>query len=440
MSHTIATSRRRAGRHLCIVVALAFAAASCGSDDATDERAEVSDDAPVSVEILIPDTSSNIVDPAFAVLTPEFTERTGTTVEFVNSGGDYGAVEERILAARVAGNLPDAAIISSASIRTYVDAGLVQPFDPLMGEDDSFDPATMVPSLLNFGVYDDQTFGFPLTASWVVMYYNAEVFLAAGLDPDDPPSTFGELEAAARQIVESGAARHGAAFRFSDDPNMWRLQNVVTSGGGALVDDDESELTFDDPALVELVDFLAELAADGVVAPYYDASSISEAYFRGDVGMTFDASSGARTHAESAGFDYRIAPYPVLHDGDDRVLLAGGASIVMFTDDPVRQRGVWEAVRELIGPAGGTAYQAEQGGGVVVLDTSANETVAEQHAELALTPEDVDAFAPMFQFPGRSAQEIWSILGDEILATLLSGKDPAEALADAEAAAESLLP
>ncbi|PZF82211.1 extracellular solute-binding protein [Jiangella anatolica] len=440
-SHLSIGRRRRAGCRLGVITVAALLAASCGGgdDSASGEPSGAATDAPVTVDVLIPDTSTNIVNPAFEVLTPEFTDRTGTTVEFVNSGGDYGAVEERILAARVAGDLPDAAIISSASIRTYVDAGLAQPFDPLMEADASYDPATAEPALLDFGVYDDQTFGLPLTASWVVMYYNADVFRAAGLDPDDPPATFTELEAAARQIVDSGAAPSGLAFRFADDPNMWRLQNVVASAGGALMNDDQSELTFDDPALTGLVEFLAELAADDVVS-LYDSTSIGEAYFRGDVGIVFDASSSARTHAEGAAFEYRIAPYPVLDDGDDRVLLAGGASIVMFTDDPVRQQGVWEAVRELIGPAGGTAYEEEQGGGVVVLDKSANAAVADEHAALALTAGDVADFAPMFQFPGRSAQEIWSILGDEILAALQSGKDPAQALADAEDAAGSLLP
>ncbi|GAA0983178.1 ABC transporter substrate-binding protein [Acrocarpospora macrocephala] len=432
MTSYVSTRRRgHPGRWLAIAMTAALMATACGTDDTPA-------DGPVTVNVLIPDSSSNIVDPAYKVLNPEFTKRTGTSVTFVKSGGDYGAVEERILAARIAGNLPDAAIISSASIRTYVDAKLAQPFDSLMKADTSYDPTTAEPSLLKFGARDGKTYALPLTASWVVMYYNTEIFKKAGLNPDDPPETLTELGAAARKIVDSGAAKHGLAFRLSDDPNMWRLQNVVASGGGSLMNDDESEPTFDDPALLGLVRFLADLAKDGVIA-HYDAESMSEAYYRGDVGIVYDASSGARTHAKSANFDYRIAPYPI-PDGGRRILSAGGASIVMFTDDPVRQQAVWEAVRELVGPAGGAAYLEEQGGGVLVLDAAANKSKAKEHAELALKPEDVADFAPMVQFPGRSAQEIWTILGEQILAVLQSGKDPATALADAEAAAKPLLP
>lgn len=452
--HPLPTSRRRRAA-ACIAAALALVTTSCGSDDAdssdtteatvassgaagpTAAGAVTPPDEETTIDLLVPDTSTIIVDPAYEVLSDAFTERSGTTVNFVKSGGDYGAVEQAILAARIADELPDAAIISSASITTYISAGLAQPFDPLMAADESWDPSAAEPSLLAFGEYDGSTYALPLTASWLVMYYNAEIFEAAGLDPDDPPATFSELEAAARQIVESGAAPHGFSFRLADDPNLWRFQNVVRSGGGSFMSEDGSELTLDDPAMLDVVEFLARNAEDGVLAPLYDAAAIQEAFVKGDVAITYDASSGAKGYAERTPFDYRIAPYPV-PDGGTRVLPAGGASVVMFTDDPARQQAVWEAVRELVGPTGAAAYTSLQGG-ALVLDAATNAAKASDHAALALTTDDVDAFAPMFQFPGSSAQEVWSVLKDEVLGALQSGRDPAEALESADAEAEPLL-
>jgi multiple sugar transport system substrate-binding protein len=450
--HSRSTPRRR---HAAIGLAavLAVLAAACGSDDdgssTTTEGAgsaaagpdaatvAAAPDDETTIDILVPDTSAIIVDPAYEVLSADFTARTGTTVNFVKSGGDYGAVEQAILAGRIADDLPDAAIISSASITTYVSAGLAQPLDPLMAADPSWDLSAAEPSLLAFGERDGSTYALPLTASWLVMYYNAEIFEAAGLDPDDPPATFTELEAAARQIVESGAAPHGFAFRLADDPNLWRFQNVVRSGGGSFMSADGSELTLDDPAMLDVVEFLARNAEDGLLASLFDAPAIQEAFVKGDVAITYDASSGAKGYEERTPFDYRIAPYPV-PDGGTRVLPAGGASIVMFTDDPVRQQGVWEAVRELVGPAGAQAYTSRQGG-ALVLDAATNAAKATEHAALALDTDDVDSFAPMFQFPGSAAQEVWKLLQDEVLAALQSGRDPADALSTADAEAEPLL-
>jgi multiple sugar transport system substrate-binding protein len=449
--HSRSTTRRRHAA-IGLAAALAVIAAACGSDDGSSATTEApgstaatpaaagdaaAPDEETTIDVLVPDTSTIIVEPAYEVLGADFTSRTGTTVNFVKSGGDYGAVEQSILAGRIADDLPDAAIISSASITTYVSARLAQPLDPLMDRDPTWRPNAAEPALLAFGERDGSTYALPLTASWLVMYYNAEIFEAAGLDPDDPPETFTELERAARQIVETGAAPHGFAFRLADDPNLWRFQNVVRSGGGSFMTEDGSEPTLDDPAMLGVVEFLARNAKDGLLAPLFDAPAIQQAFAQGDVAITYDASSGAKGYEERTPFDYRIAPYPV-PDGGTRVLPAGGASIVMFTDDPVRQQGVWEAVRELVGPAGAMAYTSRQGG-ALVLDSATNAAKASEHAAVALTTDDVDSFAPMFQFPGSSAQEVWKVLQDEVLATLQSGRDPSDALSTADAEAEPLL-
>lgn len=201
---------------------------------------------------------------------------------------------------------------------------------------------------------------------------------------------------------------------------------------------DGDKLTFTDPAVLGSVEFLADLAADQIVT-LYDSTSITEAFRRGDVAITYDASSSARSYSENTPFEYRVAPYPI-PDGGERLLPAGGASIVMFTDDPARQQAVWKTVRELIGPDGGQAYLKEQGGGVVVLDKSANAAWAKEHEALQLRADDIASFRPMFQFPGSSAQEIWKILGDELLAVLKNGKDPQLAMTGAAGSAQPLLP
>ncbi|MCV0397610.1 MAG: sn-glycerol-3-phosphate ABC transporter substrate-binding protein UgpB [Rhizobiaceae bacterium] len=62
------------------------------------------------------------------------------------------------------------------------------------------------------GYYADEEgniLSMPFNSSTPIMYYNKDAFEKAGLDPESPPATWGELEDAMNKIVESGAAKCG---------------------------------------------------------------------------------------------------------------------------------------------------------------------------------------------------------------------------------------
>jgi sn-glycerol 3-phosphate transport system substrate-binding protein len=65
----------------------------------------------------------------------------------------------------------------------------------------------------------------PFAVSTPVLYYNRKLFTAARLDPDDPPSTLGELQMDAFKMVSAGVADYGLVFDTGPE-----------SGGGSMVD------------------------------------------------------------------------------------------------------------------------------------------------------------------------------------------------------------
>lgn len=48
-----------------------------------------------------------------------------------------------------------------------------------------------------------QTYGLAFTFSTPIFFYNGTIFEAAGLDPDQPPTTWEEVAAAAQAIAEN---------------------------------------------------------------------------------------------------------------------------------------------------------------------------------------------------------------------------------------------
>jgi sn-glycerol 3-phosphate transport system substrate-binding protein len=103
-----------------------------------------------------------------------------------------------------------------------------------------------------------------------VLFYNRRLFTEAGLDPDDPPSTLGEVMTASRKMVQAGVAAKGLVY------------DTGPEGGGTMVDQFSAQvgaesLTPDNgrrrPAAsvawrtgpaVEYVDWLAEMTDEGL--------------------------------------------------------------------------------------------------------------------------------------------------------------------------------
>jgi ABC-type glycerol-3-phosphate transport system substrate-binding protein len=79
--------------------------------------------------------------------------------------------------------------------------GAIYPVHQLMADNGKpFDPDAFLPAVV--GYYTDpqgNMLSFPFNSSTPIIYYNKDVFEAAGLDPEQAPATWADVEAAARR-------------------------------------------------------------------------------------------------------------------------------------------------------------------------------------------------------------------------------------------------
>jgi len=123
-------------------------------------------------------------------------------------------------------------------------------------------------------IYDDLAWTFPLpTAGGItgLYFYNKDMFRAAGLDPDNPPTTWQELEAAAVAMTQTdalGVEALGASV-FNDDPTGDDFVSWLYTNGGTLYTDDGRVVTFNSPEGVETLEWMVNFTntvSDGVEA------------------------------------------------------------------------------------------------------------------------------------------------------------------------------
>ena len=89
--------------------------------------------------------------------------------------------------------------------------GAIVPVYQLMEEHgDGFDPSVFLPQVVAYYTdTDGNMLSLPFNSSTPILYYNKTIFEEAGLDPEQPPQTWQQLEEMSRQIMESGAAPCG---------------------------------------------------------------------------------------------------------------------------------------------------------------------------------------------------------------------------------------
>ncbi|MCX5070236.1 extracellular solute-binding protein [Micromonospora lupini] len=100
----------------------------------------------------------------------------GVTVE--RTGYDTTDLTNKALLAAQQGNSPDVLIVDNPVISTLAEAGALT-----TTEENKLDVSSMAPNLLGAGQSGGKTYGVPIGANTLALYYNKDLLTAAGVDP-----------------------------------------------------------------------------------------------------------------------------------------------------------------------------------------------------------------------------------------------------------------
>lgn len=94
---------------------------------------------------------------------------------------------------------------------------------------------------------DGKIYGIPRTNYSMGLLYSKPLFTKAGLDPDKPPATWEEVQAAAKKIAALGDGTVGFAEYSAQNQGGWHFTASIYSQGGAVVGEDGKKATVDTP-------------------------------------------------------------------------------------------------------------------------------------------------------------------------------------------------
>ena len=218
--------------------------------------------------------------------------------------------------------------------------GAVYPVSELMREQgEAFDASTFLPAVAGYySDLDGNMLSYPFNASTPILYYNKDLFRAAGLDENAPPRTWPELEGIARKLRDAGVAcgftTHWPSWINVENFSAWHNLPIATrsNGLGGL----DAELTINNPLLVRHVAALANWQKTRIFDYGGRATRAEPKFQTGECGV-FIGSSGTRADIKANSrfaVGYGMLPYWPESPGAPQNSIIGGASLWVIKGRP----------------------------------------------------------------------------------------------------------
>lgn len=268
--------------------------------------------------------------------------------------GSYDDTNLKTRSAIQAGRPPAAVIMSANFVREYVINDETIPLDPLLGESLSAFMDKFWPALRPNATDNGHVYGVPFHNSTPLLYYSVDAFKEAGLDPDQPPKTWGDLVTAAQKLTKrdgSNTTRWGLMIPGTYDYLGWLTSALAMSDGGEFYNERwGGEVYFDSPSTIGAITLLDDMVHKFKVMPegVTDANACTSAFFGGRTAMMM-LSTGSLSFVQDgmkSPFKVAYVPYNIANAAP-----IGGASLIIPKgNSPERQEAAWTLIQWLTSP------------------------------------------------------------------------------------------
>lgn len=208
-------------------------------------------------------------------------------------------------------------------------------------------------NILEQGQAEGVQVGLPYSLSNTMVYYNADLFKKAGLNPNSAPLSWAAWRNAAK-IIKEKTGKFGLYINTLDD--NWTTEALMASNGGSLLgcQNGGAVATFDSPEAAEALQTWADLVKDGYALNAVAAQG-EQAFLAGE-SAAFVATIAKRAALQAnTKFTLRGAPFPRFGAKPTR-LPGGGNVLTVFSKDNAKQEAAWKFMQFLASPEGFTIW------------------------------------------------------------------------------------
>ena len=224
------------------------------------------------------------------------------------------------------GDVPDLISFDLIFMPDFMKAGFLTDLTDVLSADPN--QAKVAQAFRDLASYEGRLYGTGFTPDVSILLYNKDVFAKAGLDPESPPRTIGQLQEYATTIKEKVPDAYGYYFSgscggcniFTQAPMMW-------ASGATLLPTSGEAPAMEGPGVAEVLTMLKEMWEGGIIPESAEAdtgANFFSAFEAGNIGMV--GSGGFAISALKANhpdMNFGIAPLPGLNEGQASSFVGG---------------------------------------------------------------------------------------------------------------------
>lgn len=327
---------------------------------------------------------------AFEAMVNNFNETTGKELGIhansVFQGNDTASKLKTLIQTGDTANMPDVCLVYGASLPVVAEYEGTVPVDTMYGTGSAtLAKEDIVPATVVTYSYKGTQVCMPFNSSTLLLYYNVDAFVEAGLDPENPPKTMSEIADACAKLTVKDDSGNITRYGFNLVVDRYVMVNLIgNQGQGSYFGDNEAgraglitECVAHDQIL-NVYNAWSEIAATGGLKYNYDNQN--EEFSTGITAMTMMSSAriGSVTKlTANSGVNWAVTNLPDCLPTDEGGASIGGASLVMFDNgNDAKKAAAWEFIQ----------YTASA-------ETQATWSMATGYLPINLGTKDVPAFA-----------------------------------------------
>ena len=287
----------------------------------------------------------------------------GITVE-AEYQGSYDDALNKLKSAQIGNMGADLVQVYEIGTRFMIESGWIVPMQSMVNADE-YDTSVLEPNLAAYYTINDMLYSMPFNSSTPLMYYNKDMFDAAGIT--EIPDSLEAIAQIGDKLLDSGAQEVMSLGIYG-----WFFEQFIGKQGLEYANNGNGRTE-----AATAVAFDENGAAANILNEWknlYDLGYAPNVGKGGDAGLAdFSAGKSAITLGSTASlkqilqdvdgkFEVGTAYFPKVKSTDEGGVSIGGASLwALDNNDPKKLRATWEFVKCLISPESQAFWNAETG-------------------------------------------------------------------------------
>ncbi|AXL11088.1 sugar ABC transporter substrate-binding protein [Microbacterium foliorum] len=323
----------------------------------------------------------------------------------------------KLQTAATGGSAADVFWMNGPNFPLYASNGQLAPLD-----DAGVDAADYPQGLIDLYTFDGKLYGAPKDFDTVALWYNTELFDAAGVDYPTAGWTWDDFTAAAAALTDPAKGQFGVAASQYGQENYY---NSIAQAGGEVISADGTESGYGSPEALAGIELWTDLieAGSSPTAQQMTDTNPEDFFLSGKVAMFQNGSWAAIAYGDNAEIadKVNVAPLPEGPEGNQSVIHGVGNVANAKSSHPV------EAQAFAAFASGEKAAQIQAESGTVI--PAFNGT---QQAWVDALPQYdlqvyIDALDTAVPYPVSKNTSAWTSIESEVLSQVWSGAVAPEA-------------